>query len=75
MLNKVEIDCYARLASSIVAAAIQDYKKNLLADSPRLIRECESFFRSGWCGVLCDIDGDVIIDRIKRYVRKTRKKD
>lgn len=73
MLNQVEIDCYSRLVSSIVATALQDYKKGLLDDSPKIIRECERFFRSDWCGMLCDIDSEVIIDRVKRYVKKTKK--
>ncbi len=73
MLSQVEIYCYSRLASSIVATALQDYRKGLLDGSPKLIRECERFFRSDWCGMLCDIDSEVIIDRVKRYVKKTKK--
>ena len=44
------------LANAIIIQACRDY------------RECESFFRSEWFGLLTNLDGVVLMQKIKREV-------
>lgn len=59
---------YENLAISIVIQAIKDYRRALkgYGSNPEArIHECEKFFHSGWCYMLCKIDGDTLIRIIK----------
>lgn len=70
----MDYDPYKRLAAAIVENAVVDYKKalrrvrkhpdNEFALSEKA--ELERFFRSSWCGMLTDIDGEVIIAKIQQ---------
>ena len=67
-------DPYKNLAAAIVEKAVIDYRKalkktrkypnNEFALSEKA--ELERFFRSSWCRMLTDIDGEVIIEKIQQ---------
>ena len=65
---------YQNLANAIIEQAVKDYREALrrLKRHPdskaamELAMECERFFRSGWYGVLTDIDPDYLIERLRK---------
>ena len=69
---------YQALANAIVIQAAKDYKSALrtLRNHPEsrvTLSEAlslEKFFRSGWCSMLTDIDGEYLIKRLRRAVIK-----
>ena len=56
---------YERLSFGIILRAIRDYRLAERHDNVRLKRDCEQFFRSRWFGMLIDLPGDDILDRLK----------
>ena len=67
---------YQALANAIVELAVKDYKKALkqhyrfpnnkdYADS---VTSLERFFRSGWYGMLTDLDGEYLMTGVRRMV-------
>lgn len=70
----MDFDPYKNLAAAIVEKAVIDYRKalkktrkypnNEFALSEKA--ELERFFRSSWCRMLTDIDGEVIIEKIQQ---------
>ena len=72
-------DPYERLANAIILQAVSDYKvalkkikahpKNREAISEAL--EIEKFFRSGWYGILTDVDGEYLIRRLQDEIRQS----
>ena len=69
---------YQALANAIVELAVKDYKKALnphrrfpgnkeYADE---VTRLEQFFRSGWYGMLTDLDGEYLIAGVRRMVRQ-----
>lgn len=69
---------YQALANAIVELAVKDYKQALKyhflhpenkgnADE---VASLEKFFRSGWFGMLTDLDGEYLISGIRRMVRQ-----
>ena len=67
---------YQALANAIVELAVKDYKKALkyhfrhphrkeYADE---VATLERFFRSGWYGTLTDLDGEYLINGVRRMV-------
>ena len=69
---------YQALANAIVELAVKDYKKALkqhyrFPDSEDLtieVNALERFFRSGWYGMLTDLDGEYLMTGVRRMVRK-----
>ena len=69
---------YQALANTIVELAVKDYKKALKQhyrfpnseDYAAEVKSLERFFRSGWYGMLTDLDGEYFITGIRRMVRK-----
>ena len=69
---------YQALANAIVELAVKDYKKALKRhhrfpnneDYAAEVKSLERFFRSGWYGMLTDLDGEYLITGIRRMVRK-----
>ena len=69
---------YQALANAIVELAVKDYKKALkrhyrFPDSEDYVAEVKSlerFFRSGWYGMLTNLDGEYIMAGVRRMVRK-----
>lgn len=74
---------YRKLAEAIIVKAAEDYFNalngisyltNKKKDSEWVIKECEKFFHSQWYRTLTDVDGDFLIEQIKReHNRQVRK--
>ena len=72
------MDPYQALANAIVELAVKDYKtalkyhyrhpnrKEYADDVSRL----ERFFRSGWYGMLTNLDGELLMNSVRRMVRQ-----
>lgn len=68
---------YEVLANEIIIRAATDYKQALkkLKKHPHdkhaaeRIAECEKFFRSRWYRKLTDVDGEFLMQRLRRSVR------
>ena len=69
---------YQALANAIVELAVKDYKKALkqhfrFPDNKEFKQEVdnmERFFRSGWYGMLTDLDGEYLMTAVRRMVRQ-----
>ena len=69
---------YQALANAIVELAVKDYKQALkyhLAHPEKSsyakdVAELEAFFRSGWYGMLTDLDGELLMQGVRRMVRQ-----
>lgn len=69
---------YQALANAIVEMAVKDYKQALKyhflhQDKEKYraeVAELERFFRSGWYGMLTNLDGEVLMMGIRRMVRQ-----
>lgn len=70
----MDYEPYRFLAAAIVERAVIDYRKALRRirkhpkneDALSDKAELERFFRSGWCEMLTDIDGELIIEKIQK---------
>ncbi len=77
---KEELKGWDGLRLSIVIQAAQDYEgalkgKRLEDVSPRQrVGELELFFRSPWFEMLCDLDGEIMIRKIRRKVYRWKHK-
>lgn len=64
------------LANAIIIQACRDYRESLImlrrhprdTQAKQTAAECESFFRSEWFGLLTNLDGIVLMQKIKREV-------
>lgn len=56
---------YKELANAVVLQAVRDYRAALSKDNIYRVRALEKFFRSDWFKVLCDLNGEMIIEKIK----------
>ena len=67
---------YENLANAIVLSAANDYRDALKklargrrnSDAERTKAECLCFFRSGWFGILTNLDPGVLIDKLDAEV-------
>ena len=72
------ITIYENLANAIILQAVKDYRmalKSLKANSRNRTAqadkaEIERFFRSGWYGMLTDLDGEYLMKGVQAIVRK-----
>ena len=70
-------DSYTELAKAIVLQAVHDYRStlNLNRKNPNNRKalpeamEYERFFRSGWYMLLTNLDGDLLIDKLREETR------
>ena len=71
-------DPYERLANAIILQAVADYRVALkkIKAHPKDRKaidealEIERFFRSGWYGMLTDLDGEYLMKGVQAIVRK-----
>ena len=67
---------YHELANAIIVLAVKDYRIALRKCSAHPLdrayqserKELERFFRSGWFGVLTDLDGELLMQKIQEEV-------
>lgn len=69
---------YERLAQAIIQQAAFDYKtalihKKLHPEKPQtgMLKECERFFLSEWFLALTNVDGEMIMEKIKGEVNES----
>ena len=70
------MDPYERLANAIILQAVRDYQKALraLKKNPKNrnamddAMACERFFRSSWYQTLTSVDGEYLIDRLRKEI-------
>ena len=68
--------CWEELANAIVLKAVKDYRTARrrvrrsagAVKSRERIRECERFFRSNWFRVLTGVNGEELMDQLRREV-------
>lgn len=68
---------YQALANAIVELAVKDYKKALKQhyrfpsnkEYAGVVNRLEQFFRSGWYGMLTELDGEYLMTGVLRMVR------
>ena len=73
-------DPYEKLANAIIVQASKDYMTNLRkkkrnpgsASAEHDIRECERFFRSDWYQVLTSVDGEYLMNRLRKEALGTK---
>lgn len=73
-----DLNPWERLADGIIAQAVADYRESvLILRSGRLkcptkrlkrVNEVETFFRSRWFTQLADLDGDAVLQEVRRRV-------
>ena len=68
---------WQKLANAIVEQAVEDYRKAqarikanpMIADHAKVeLSQLEQFFRSQWFEALTDVDGQLILSRLKKEV-------
>ena len=72
------MDSYQALANAIVGLAVKDYKTALKyhfrhpdkQEYENDVASLERFFRSGWYGMLTDLDGEYLMNGVRAMVRK-----
>ena len=72
------MDSYQALANAIVELAVKDYKIALKyhfrhpdkQEYENDVASLERFFRSGWYGMLTDLDGEYLMNGVRAMVRK-----
>lgn len=55
-----------QLIQAVIVAACNDYRQALAEKNETEKIELERFFRSDWFGLLCNLDPDALIERLKR---------
>ena len=69
---------YQALANAIVELAVKDYRTALKyhyrhpdkKEYDDAVASLEQFFRSGWYGMLTDLDGEYLMTTVRRMVRE-----
>ena len=65
---------YLALANAIVEQAAKDYRDTMKAlkcrpgskPAKKRLKKIEEFFTSEWCGKLTDVNGEYLINRLRR---------
>ena len=66
-------DPWENLANAIILQAVKDYrearkklkKRPKNEDAKLMISDCEAFFRSDWYRALTDVDGEMLIRKLR----------
>ena len=69
-------DPYERLANAIILQAASDYRRDLKKskknpqnrDVSRDVLQIEEFFRSPWYQVLTTVDGEFLIEKLRKVI-------
>lgn len=69
-------DPYERLANAIILQAVSDYRRDLkkIKKNPQNrdvmndVLQIEKFFRSPWYQVLTNVDGEVLIQKLRKEI-------
>lgn len=72
-----QVNEYTELANAIIAQAANDYRSALgriklnRNDKKAMSEamECENFFHSSWYGILTNLDGDLLIKKLREEVK------
>lgn len=67
-----ELRAYKLLASAIVLRAVKDYREAILRGDRKTEKECERFFRSGYCSFLSGIKEEYTAEKIRRTTLEFR---
>lgn len=66
---------WCELANAIIARAVEDYRLALKGNRiskhsavNETIKECEKFFRSEWFMILTNVNGEMLIEKLKGEV-------
>jgi len=63
-ISEVQImNPYEELANAIVLQAVKDYR---LHDDEKELASIERFFRSGWFGVLTNVNPEMLITKLRK---------
>lgn len=70
-------DGYELLAQAIIVGAVTDYRKALRKlhmnpareDAIKMVTRCEKFFRSQWYRTLTSVDGEFLIEQLRKEVQ------
>lgn len=60
------MDGYKQLAAAIVERAVIDYRVALKRYDDAGINHLERFFRSEWFMILSDLDGEMLMSKVRR---------
>lgn len=60
------MDGYTELAAAIVQKAVIDYRTALKTSDASGINHLERFFRSEWFMILSDLDGEMLMSKVRR---------
>ena len=77
MRNSV-IEPYEEVANAIIIQAVTDYRAALRGEGYRhrspekIIKECESFFRSYYFSLLTKVSGEFIIEQVRKEAKNER---
>lgn len=72
----IQFDPIQNLANAIIVQAAEDYREALEGGAIRgkapevVISECERFFRSDWFLVLTEMDGEILMEKIRNEVKR-----
>lgn len=64
------MDGYEELAEAVILQAVKDYRKALKYDERGRKREIEKFFRSEYFRILTDVDGEMLIQKLRTGVKE-----
>jgi len=72
-IEKLNEDGVISLIGGIVQKAAQDYRWALIKDIRGLINDCESFFLGKYFETLTDLNGQALVDKIRRDVEMEKR--
>ena len=65
----IEVKPLQKLSNAIVLQAVKDYRTALVQNDTHAMAECERFFRSQWFFTLTNVDGEFLIERLRKEAR------
>ena len=83
IMDEGNYDPYEELANAVVIQACEDYKRAYICHlrsngkgkrTQKQLEELESFFRSDWYKTLTEVDGELLMERLRNEVQKQHDK-